>query len=194
METAEKILAEVRQSLQKFKATVDFRGLGRTSAKSSKIAVKFIKQPEQENQIIEELQQISGAKVWRYVERETIMIKQIPKWIGDDDVLPDLVASNHLNPDGISLVRFIDSEGYSNKRAIVKVDRENAEKIKQNPKLKVGFGFAECAILNSDPKKIICHHCKQAGHRAYRREKQTTTGGVETEYKRVLTCPNAQNV
>ena len=74
---------------------------------------------------------------------------------------------------------------------IIRVNRANTERIKMNEKLKLGFGFAEYTFLQDDPKKITCYHCKQVGHRAYRRQ-ATISDGVET-YNRILICPNQSN-
>ena len=69
------------------------------------------------------------------------MIKQIPKWLEDNDVLPDLCESNGLDASGISLVKFINSPQYSNKRMIIKANKETTVRIKLNDKLKLGFGY-----------------------------------------------------
>ena len=168
--------------------------MARTSTKSSKVAIKFAKNIEQEAIMVAELNaSILDAKVWTFAERETLMVKQIPKWLGDDDVIPELIENNALSSEGIEIVRFLNSDKYPNKRVIIKVDRPNFERIKMNDKLRIAYGCAEYTILHDDPKKISCFHCKKAGHRAWRREKKTVNvDGVEKEVlERVLICPNA---
>ena len=188
VETADTILTGLRTTLLKYKTSVDFRGLGRTSVRSSKIAVKFVRNAEQEAKMVTELRELPNARVWCYDARETLMIKQIPKWLEDNDVLPDLIASNGLDANGISVIKFINSPQYSNKRMIIKANKETTERIKLNDKLKVGFGYVGYAVLQDDPNRTTCFHCKQTGHRAYRRERTIENG--EQTFKRVLICPN----
>lgn len=126
------------------------------------------------------------------------MITQIDKWLPDSDILEDVATSNSIDMSKIKLERVINNPQFNTKRAIMKIDDQLLATLQDRPgrsasKLNVGFRLVPFKVLaERDPADLVCHHCKQPGHRGYRLERSSTpdSGVTAAEREWTLVCQN----
>ena len=157
----------------KFKPTVSFKGIFTT--KANKIILKF-EQTTKETEMMTALSELA-VDVWKFERRRLIMVTQIDKWIEDADVLPDIIQSNSLDQTKVKLVKIINRAEFSTKRAILSMEGELLEQLRERPngeKLKVGYRTVPFKILDDRRPNVTCHHCDQPGHRGYEKVKRSS--------------------
>lgn len=190
------ILNETRKAMLKYKGEVTFAGVGPSGLKREKIVVKF-ENSTREREMLDDLR-LLNAEVWKFENTRRIMITQIDKWLPDSDILEDVATSNSIDMSKIKLERVINNPQFNTKRAIMKIDDQLLATLQDRPgrcasKLNVGFRLVPFKVLaERDPADLVCHHCKQPGHRGYRLERSSTpdSGVTATEREWTLVCQN----
>lgn len=82
--------------------------------------MKFAESSE-EAHIIDKLKEIDQVSVKKSVRYERILVKQIEKWLRDDDIVSDFAENNNLDPDQVKLIRVLDKSEFKTKRAILSI-------------------------------------------------------------------------
>ena len=88
------------------------------------------------------------------------------------------------DPSQVKLVRIINRQEFTNKRAFLRIESELLTQLLDGPngsKLKVGYRTVPFRILSDQKPNLTCHHCDQPGHRGYERVSRPDDGREPSE-------------
>lgn len=173
------LITTISNELKPFKQKIKFHQL--TKNKVDNIIIK-IEETDEETDLIDHLKKLDNIRnVFKSVDTRTIMIKQIEKWIENSELINGIAEDNGLKSRDLKLLKIIDRKEYSNKRIIIRILKDDPDKL--GDKIKVGYKYAPFDLIDYKEK---CFYCGKSGHRAY--EKITDENGT-VSFK--LKCRNS---
>ena len=174
---------EIQSKLNKLRKEVDFDGI--FVNRNNKIIIKY-QQKEKTEIITEVLDTIVGIRYHQKVHYKFFTIKEIPKYLSEDEVMNDLIELNNLERAGLK-INLINNPKFRNNMCEVSLPESQAHRLdKKDGKVKIEY---RCCPIESNVRVIQCYNCCRFGH--YATKMKTSNCRHET---RCLKCGQSHKV